>query len=152
MALVMANETATAQRRIPGVSSREMWCLGESFCRRLASPSPPWLGPQLIEGDRPVRRPTPCTDFFPRVEFKSTWNCVVVNGGVLEVWAGGSGWRFGRPGLCDPQGLWALVCWSAGCISLALHVTNCWDQTEAVGEVQDLCLSPAFLALDPAGS
>ncbi len=39
-----------------------------------------------------------------------------------------------------------------GSISLALHATNRWDWTEAVGEVWDLCPSPAFLASGPAGS
>jgi hypothetical protein len=31
-------------------------------------------------------------------EFKSTWNCVVVNGGALEAGLGDSGWRLGRLG------------------------------------------------------
>ena len=85
-------------------------------------------------------------------EFKSTSNCVVVNGGVLEVGAGGSGWRLGSWGVLDPQGLCALVALDDGCISPALHATNRWDRTEAVDEVQDLCLSAAFLAPGPAGS
>ena len=85
-------------------------------------------------------------------EFKSTSNCVVVNGGVLEVGAGGSGWRSGSWGVLDPQGLGASVASDDGCISPALHATNRWDRTEGVDEVQDLCLSAAFLAPGPAGS
>ena len=66
-------------------------------------------------------------------EFKSTSNCVVVNGGVLEVGAGGSGcWRGGWRVL-DPQGLCALVLRVIGCISPALHATNRLAETEAVG-------------------
>ena len=66
-------------------------------------------------------------------EFKSTSNCVVVNGGVLEVGAGGSGCWSG--GLCvfDPKGLRVLVRLAIGCISPALHATNRLAETEAVG-------------------
>ena len=76
----------------------------------------------------------------------------MVNGGVLEVGAGGSGYPWGRSGVRDPQGPCALAGFWDGCISPALHATNRWDSTEGVGEVQGFVLSPASLAPDPAGS
>ena len=76
----------------------------------------------------------------------------MVNGGVLEVGAGGSGLRWLFPGVSDPQGLVARVSVSAGSISPALHATNRLAWTEVVGEVLGLSLSPASLASGPAGT
>ena len=76
----------------------------------------------------------------------------MVNGGVLEVGVGGSGFRRGCWGVCDPQGLGVLVNFGGGCISPALYATNRWDWTEGLGEVGHLWASPGFLALGPAGS
>ena len=75
----------------------------------------------------------------------------MVNGGVLEVGAGGSGWR--GFGFCvrDPQGRGAVASAPAGCISPALHATNRWDWTEGVGEVRAFVREPRVPGFGPGG-
>ena len=62
----------------------------------------------------------------------------MVNGGVLEVAGGGSGFRGALLCLCDPQGLLAPKWLLGGCISPLVHATNRWGWTEGVGEVRGL--------------
>ena len=76
----------------------------------------------------------------------------MVNGGVLEVARGGSGFRGLSWSVADPQGLGGPKCDLDGRISPRVHATNRWCWTEEVGEVLGLSLSPAFLASAPTGS
>ncbi len=75
----------------------------------------------------------------------------MVNGGVLEVGAGGSGYSLVSFRVFDPQGLRVVVFPLFGCISLALHATNRWDRTEFLGEVCGLFCEPLVSGFVPGG-
>ena len=75
----------------------------------------------------------------------------MVNGGVLEVAGGGSGYRFPFCRLFDPQGLLSAFLDLVGCISPPVHATNCCRRTEGPSEVFGSSSSLGFLALAATG-
>ena len=75
-------------------------------------------------------------------EFNSTWNCVVVNGGVLEVSVGNSALVSRGPVVSDQQWRCCLADVSLGCISPAVYGRNCSERTEGLGWSCWFCRQP----------
>ena len=66
-------------------------------------------------------------------EFNSTWNCVVVNGGILEVSVENSALALGRPVLSDQQWQRGWLSLVHGCIFSAVYGRNRLGSTYGVG-------------------
>ena len=62
-------------------------------------------------------------------EVNSTWNCVVVKGGVLKVYTGNSALVMCRPVLSDQKWLCSFSGMSLGCISPVVYSRSCLERT-----------------------